>query len=441
MRSWRRGQAVQLQVWVNPQGEEPMSEAKPYEISKQLVWEAYQRVKANKGAAGVDGQSLGAFERDLKRNLYKIWNRMSSGCYFPPPVRLVEIPKGDGKLRPLGIPSVSDRIAQMVAKMTFEPMVEPVFHRDSYGYRPHKSALNAVDAARKRCWQMDWVIDLDIRDFFGSIDHELMMKAVKRHTDLKWIHLYMERWLKAPLQLADRTLKERSAGTPQGGVISPVISNLFMHYAFDAWMGRTFPTVPFERYADDALIHCTTQAQAEHVLETLRIRLQECGLELHPVKTKIVYCKDANRKGDFELQKFDFLGFTFRPRLAKNQKRGVFFVCFLPAMSDKAAKTVRQTIRAWKLAGKWNRHSLEDLAKFVNPFAVGWMNYYGRFYRSECHRALRHLNEALVKWVMWKFLRFRRREIAAAHYLGCIAARDEKLFAHWRFGLKPATGR
>jgi group II intron reverse transcriptase/maturase len=223
-----------------------------------IVVEAFRRVKANRGAAGVDGQSLAAFEKDLKGNLYRIWNRMSSGSYMPPPVRLVEIPKADGKKRPLGIPTVADRVAQMVAKLTFEPLVEPIFHQDSYGYRPGKSALDAVGRARTRCFHMDWVIDLDIRDFFGSLDHELMMKAVKHHTDLKWLHLYMERWLKAPLQLEEGSLKERLTGTPQGGVISPVLANLFMHYAFDAWMAREFPRVPFERYADDVVIHCVS---------------------------------------------------------------------------------------------------------------------------------------------------------------------------------------
>src|ERR1035438_6801245 len=254
MRVERRGRTVQRQMSVNPKGEEPMPEAKPYRISKELVVEAFRRVKVNHGAAGVDGQSLAAFEKDLKGNLYKIWNRMSSGSYIPPPVRLVEIPKGEGKMRPLGIPTVADRIAQMVAKLTLEPIVEPKFHRDSYGYWPGKSALDALGVARERCWRMDWVIDLDIRDFFGSLDHGLMMKALKHHTDLRWIHLYVERWLKAPLQLADGTLKERTSGTPQGGVISPVLANLFMHHAFDQWMARTFSNIPFERYADDVLI-------------------------------------------------------------------------------------------------------------------------------------------------------------------------------------------
>lgn len=334
-----------------------MTETKPFSISKHDVWNAYKLVKANRGAAGVDGQSLSAFEKDLKGNLYKIWNRMSSGSYVAPPVRLVEIPKGDGRMRPLGIPTVGDRIAQTVAKMVLEPMVEPQFHPDSYGYRPGKSALDAVAAARQRCWRMDWVIDLDISAFFDNLRHDLVMKAVAHHTDLKWLHLYVERWLKAPLQLKDGTLKDRTAGTPQGGVVSPLLANLFMHYAFDDWLKRHYPDVPFERYADDALIHCRSKAQAEQLLGAVRERLRQCGLELHPTKTKLVYCKDDDRRGTFEPHCFDFLGYTFQPRRAKN-RHGKFFVSFLPAISNKAAKAVRQTIRDWRLAYSRNNQTL-----------------------------------------------------------------------------------
>lgn len=417
-----------------------MSEAKPFSIAKQVVWEAYERVKANRGAAGVDGQSLATFEKDLKGNLYKIWNRMSSGSYVPPPVRLVEIPKGDGKMRPLGIPTVADRIAQMVAKLTLEPMVEPKFHRDSYGYRPGKSALDAVGVARKRCWKNNWVIDLDIRDFFGSLDHSLMMKALKHHTDLKWLLLYVERWLKAPLQLADGTLKERGSGTPQGGVISPVLANLFMHHAFDQWMVRTFSAVPFERYADDVLIHCLSRAQADRVLEAVRRRLKECGLELHPEKTKVVYCKDDDRRGTFEPHSFDFLGYSFRPRLVK-RKDGKLFVGFLPAMSPKAAKSVRDTIRSWNLAKGWNTYSLEAVAKFVNPAIRGWANYYGRFNRWECLRVLNHLNLVLAIWAKRRYKRFKGSWQKAFEWLVRVAKRDESLFVLWTLGARPTVGR
>jgi RNA-directed DNA polymerase len=418
-----------------------MVEAKPFSISKHLVVKAYRLVKANRGAAGVDGESLRTFEKDLKGNLYKVWNRMSSGSYFPPPVRLVEIPKGEGRTRPLGIPTVADRIAQMVAKLTFEPEVEPVFHPDSYGYRPGKSALDAVGAARQRCFRMDWVIDLDIRDFFGSLDHGLLMKAVKHHTDLKWIHLYVERWLKAPVQRADGTLEDRTAGTPQGGVISPLLANLFMHYAFDEWMRRTFPSVPFERYADDAVIHCVSLDQARHVLEAVRRRLGECELELHPEKTRIVYCKDDRRRGKFGEHEFDFLGYTFRPRRAQGPRRKTF-VGFLPAMSDKAAKKIRATIRSWHLATRGNSRSLDELARLINPIVRGWVAYYGRFYRSRCLDVLgRSLTFALVKWAMRKYKRFRGRWVRASRWLGRVAARDGALLTHWRFGARPAAGR
>lgn len=416
-----------------------MPEAKPYNIPKQLVWKAYQRVKVNRGAAGVDGETLAAFEKDLKGNLYKIWNRMSSGSYIPPPVRLVEIPKDNGSKRPLGIPTVADRVAQTVVKMVFEPQVEPVFHEDSYAYRPGRSALDAVGVARKRCWAADWVIDLDIKAFFDSIPHDLVERAVAHHTDLQWVRLYVARWLRAPVQRPDGTRQERTKGTPQGGVISPLLANLFLHYAFDLWMQRSFRGVRFERYADDVIVHCGSERQARAVLDAIRGRFKQCGMELHPTKTRIVYCKDDDRRGECEHIKFDFLGYTFQPRRAKNH-RGKFFVSFLPAMSTKAAKAIRTTIRDWRMASTRNNQRLEDLARLVNPSVRGWMNYYGRFYRSKCVQVLRHLNEALAAWARRKYKRFRRRERASMHWLGCIARRDAKLFVLWQLGVKPEAG-
>jgi RNA-directed DNA polymerase len=416
-----------------------MPEAKPYDIPKQLVWAAYQRVKANRGAAGVDGESLAMFEKDLKGNLYKVWNRMSSGSYFPPPVRLVEIPKDNGGTRPLGIPTVGDRVAQTVVKMVLEPAVEPVFHTDSYGYRPGRSALDAVAMARTRCWRADWVIDLDIKGFFDALVHELVERAVAHHTDSPWVRLYIARWLRAPVQRPDGTLEQRTRGTPQGGVASPLLANLFLHYAFDHWMRRIFPSVPFERYADDAIVHCRSERQARMVLEAIRRRFEQCGLELHPTKTRIVYCKDDDRRGEHEHVAFDFLGYTFQPRRAKN-RRGKFFVSFLPAMSTKAAKTVRETIRAWRMASTRNNQRLEDLARLVNPAVRGWMNYYGRFYRSKCVQVLRHLNEALAVWARRKYKRLRRRERASMHWLGRIAQREPNLFVLWQLGVRPEAG-
>jgi len=417
-----------------------VAEAKPYDIPKQIVLEAYKRVKAKRGAAGVDGETLAAFEKDLKGNLYKIWNRMSSGSYMPPPVRQVEIPKANGGVRPLGIPTVADRVAQTVVKMVLEPDVEPRFHPDSYGYRPGKSAHDAVQTARQRCWRADWVIDLDIKGFFENLDHDLMMRAVAHHTDKAWVRLYISRWLRASVQMPDGTLAERRKGTPQGGVISPLLANLFMHYAFDLWMQRHFPAVQFERYADDVLVHAVSEEQAVTVLAAIRARLAECKLELHPVKTRIVYCQDSDRRAGHDSVSFDFLGFTFQPRRAKN-RWGRYFVSFLPAISSRAAKAVRQTIRGWQLAYSRNNQELEDLARLVDPVVRGWMNYYGRFYRSKCIQVLRHLNDALVAWACQKYKRFRCRERAATHWLGRIAQRQPNLFALWQLGVTPAAGR
>lgn len=301
-----------------------MTEAKPYQISKPMVWEAYRRVKANGGAAGVDAQSVEDFEVHLGDNLYKLWNRMSSGSYSPPPVRLCDIPKGDGKKRTLGIPTVSDRIAQTVGKLYLEPKVEPLFHPDSYGYRPGKSAKEAIGAARQRCWKYNWVIDVDIKGFFDNIDHELMLAIVRKHTAEKWLLLYIERWLKAPAEDQQGRVSERRKGTPQGGVISPLLANLFLHEAFDKWMEEQFPSLAFERYADDVCVHCYTEKQAKYVLACMRSRLAHYRLELHPEKTKIVYCKDGNRTEEHEHTLFVFLGYEFRSRQCKSGK-GQFF--------------------------------------------------------------------------------------------------------------------
>ena len=308
---------------------EPKQQDKPFQISKWKVWEAFERVKANKGAAGVDDQSIAEFEADRDRNLYKIWNRMSSGSYFPPPVKAVEIAKAGGKgVRVLGVPTVADRVAQSVAKLYLEPKVEPVFHPDSYGYRPGRSALDAVAACRQRCWRADWVVDLDIRAFFDTVPWDLIVKAVEAVCDTPWVLLYVKRWLAAPLQSPDGSLVERDKGTPQGSAVSPILANLFMHFAFDSWMARKFPGCPFERYADDAVVHCVSRRQAEHVLAAIAGRMSEVGLRLHPDKTRIIYCKDGRRRGDHEHTSFTFLGFTFRPRRAKDGRDGSFFVGF-----------------------------------------------------------------------------------------------------------------
>jgi RNA-directed DNA polymerase len=414
---------------------ESKSQVKPFDIPKSMVWEAYQRVKANKGAAGVDGQSVEQFEQDLKNNLYRLWNRMSSGSYFPPPVKAVEIPKASGGARILGVPTVADRIAQTVVAMYLERLVEPVFHPDSYGYRPGRSALDAVAACRERCWRNDWVIDLDVRAFFDSVDHSLMLKAVARHTDAKWVLLYVARWLKAPMRQADGTLAARDRGTPQGSAVSPVLANLYLHYAFDMWLAREHPAVAFERYCDDAVIHCSSQEQAVMVRDALAARLAEAGLELHPDKTRVVYCKDADRRGDHEVTSFTFLGYTFRPRLARN-RWGKHFVSFLPAVSKDAVKAMSREIRSWHIARRSDK-SLTDLALMFNSIVQGWINYYGRFYKSMLYPLLRRINEHLVRWACRKYKRLRRRERRAKELLARAAQRYPGLFAHWRFGLKP----
>ena len=414
---------------------ESRSQGKPFEIPKQMVWEAYQRVKANKGAAGVDGQSVEQFEQDLKNNLYRLWNRMSSGSYFPPPVKAVEIPKASGGVRILGVPTVADRIAQTVVAMYLERLVEPIFHPDSYGYRPGRSALDAVARCRERCWRNDWVIDLDVRAFFDSVDHSLMLKAVQRHTDAKWVLLYVARWLKAPMRHTDGTLAARDRGTPQGSAVSPVLANLYLHYAFDMWLAREYPGVAFERYCDDAVIHCGSQAQAVKVRDALAARLAGVGLELHPGKTRIVYCKDADRRGDHEVTSFTFLGYTFRPRLAKN-KWGKHFVSFLPAVSKDAVKAMGREMRSWHIARRSDK-SLTELAQMFNSIVQGWINYYGRFYKSMLYPLLRRINEHLVRWACRKYKRLRRREKRARELLAGASQRYPGLFAHWRFGLKP----
>lgn len=407
-----------------------MKGTKSFEISKRRVFEAYKRIKANKGGAGVDGESLEQFEEELSSNLYKLWNRLASGSYFPPPVRRVEIPKGDGGMRPLGIPTVGDRIAQLVVKEALEPELEPHFHEDSYGYRPGTSAHAALAQTRKRCWRYDWVLDLDIKGFFDNIDHELLMRAVRKHTDSKWIQLYVDRWLKAPVQLQDGSLQQRPKGTPQGGVMSPLLANLFLHYAFDLWMKRQSPNIPFERYADDAICHCQSERQAQWLKVRLEVRFAEVGLKLHPQKTKIVYCKDEDRRENYPNESFDYLGYTFRPRRSKN-RWGKYFINFSPAVSNKAAKAIRDEAKSWRWHLRSDK-SLDDIARMFNPIIRGWITYYGRFYKSALYPTLRCLDRRLVQWARRKFKRLKRHRRRAEQWLRRVARRQPGLFAHWK---------
>jgi RNA-directed DNA polymerase len=407
-----------------------LNETKPFTISKHLVMEAFELVKANAGAAGVDKQSIADFEKELKDNLYKLWNRLSSGSYFPSPVKAVPIPKKSGGERILGVPTVADRVAQMVVKLMFEPCVEPYFLPDSYGYRPNKSALDAVGITRQRCWRYDWLLEYDIRGLFDNLDHQLLMKAVRHHTDNKSILLYIERWLKTPMQLPDGSLQEKTKGVMQGGVISPVLSNLFLHYVFDAWMKRNHPTIPWCRYADDALAHCETEEEAQQLLAELIKRFGECGLELHPDKTKIVYCKDDNRSGNYPETKFDFLGYSFRRREAKNKRNNKLFLSFNAAVSSGAMKSMRAKTRQMGFSTRTDK-SLEDIAKECNPILRGWINYYGQYTPSALQPVFRHFNKSLVKWAMRKFKKLKGHKTKAILFMEEISKRQPQLFAHW----------
>ena len=377
----------------------------------------------------MDEQSIEAFDQDLKNNLFKLWNRLSSGSYFPPPVKRVAIKKRDGGARLLGIPTVSDRIAQGVIKMYLEPELERHFHKDSYGYRPGKSALEAVGVARQRCWRYDWALDLDIQAFFDTIPHDLLLRAVRKHTDCRWVLLYVERWLIAPVQREDGTLEPRTQGTPQGAVISPLLANLFLHYAFDRWMVQHHPGIPFERFADDAVCHCRSESQARGLWADLQRRLAECGLTLHPGKTQIVYCKDHVRRSHYPKHRFDFLGYTFRPRLSMN-RWGKTFVNFSPGISNPAATAIRQTIRDWQLDCCIDKR-IDDLARMFNPMIRGWITYYGRYYKSALSPTLMHLDLCLASWAMSKYRRLRKHRRRARHWIREVRLRDPELFAHW----------
>jgi len=430
----RRGRADQGDLEANPAGEEPTEDPKPkvksFEIPKRLVYRAWEKVRANNGAPGVDAVSIGLFQEHEADNLYKLWNRMRSGSYFPGPVRGVEIPKDHGMgVRLLGVPNTADRVAQTAAAMLLEERLEPIFHPDSYGYRPGRSAHDALARTRQRCWTQDWVLDLDVRAFFDGVSHDLLLNAVAHHTDERWVLLYIERWLKAPMLMPDGTLVAREKGTPQGSPISPLLANLFMHYAFDRWVTREFPGCPFERYADDVVVHCDTEEQARQLRAAIAERFGPLGLELHPEKTKIVYCKDASRRGNHEHTSFDFLGYTFRRRLAHG-KRG-FFMNFSPAMSAKAKKAKGQQMRAWHLNRRVGT-DLSGLAEDINPQVRGWINYYGAFYRTELYSLLRRIDWHLVRWATRKFKRLRGRPAAAWAWLAEVHQRQPKLFAHWQ---------
>lgn len=408
---------------------EPKSQGKSHVIPKSLVWRAWLRVRSRGGAAGADGVTIPQFEENVQDNLYKLWNRMSSGSYFPGPVRAVEIPKKGGT-RVLGIPNVVDRIAQTVAVLVLEPNAEQVFHDDSFGYRPGRSPEDAVGLCRKRCFKKDWVVDLDVKAFFDSVPWDLMLKAVACHTDQKWVMLYVERWLKAPMLMPGGALATRVKGTPQGGPISPLIANIFLHYGFDLWMTRTFPGVQFERFADDAVVHCVSERQARYVRDAISRRLVEIGLELHPDKTRIVYCKDSRRRREYELVSFTFCGFTFRPREAFDRQGMRAFTGFLPAVAPGKLTDMSRKAAAWRLHRR-TTSTLDDLAKDVNPVLRGWLNYFTAFYSSAVIPICERMDRHLMRWARRKYKRLERSEKRARTWLKGVRKRSPDLFAHW----------
>jgi len=411
--------------------DEVKAPVKPFDISKAEVWRAWEKVRGNQGAAGVDGVSVEAFEERVHDNVYLIWNRMASGTYFPPAVRAVPIPKSNGGTRILGVPTVGDRVAQTVVAEHVMAVAEPVFHRDSYGYRPKRSALDAVAVCRTRCWEYDWVIEFDIAKFFDSVPWDKIVACVQAHTEARWVVLYVRRWLAAGLQMPDGSVTERDLGTPQGSAVSPVLANLFLHHAFDVWMDREFPACPFERYADDGVIHCRSLEQAQQVLAALEARMAEVGLRLHPDKTQIVYCGDGNRRGGgpgsrWPHTQFTFLGFTFRPRKAVG-KDGVYFTGFLPAISVQALKRLSRVVHDWHLHRK-TTYDRTMLAKVINPVLAGWMAYYGRFYRSALYALFYRVNTYLLRWIRKKY-RVGMKE--AVRRLAQGFEKWPKLYKHW----------
>jgi RNA-directed DNA polymerase len=411
------------------------NETKSVPISRTMVWEAYKKVKANKGAGGVDKISMAEFEANRTPHLYKLWNRLASGSYFPPPVKEAEIAKKNGETRKLGIPTIADRVGQMVVKEYLEPRFECIFSPSSYGYRPNKDAHQALESVRVNCRKHDWVIDLDIKGFFDNIDHDKLMQAIDKHVPEKWVKMYIKRWLSMPVLLKTGVLRENQGkGTPQGGVISPLLANLFLHYAFDKWLKKTNNTLVFARYADDAIIHCKSKTQAEWLLKAISGRMQDCGLELHKDKTKLVYCKDYRRQGDYPQVKFDFLGYSFQPRTAKSAKDGKLFLGYDCAISISSKKRLIARLKELDIPNLTFK-SIVGVAQYLNPYIRGWVNYYGKFRGYEMNQVFQNLRRRLVFWARKRYKRYKTSINRAYDWLERIRKQFPYLFYHWQIGL------
>lgn len=410
------------------------NETKSLPISKEQVWLAYKKVRSNQGSAGIDQISMEEFDAKRSKHLYKLWNRMASGSYFPPPVKEVEIPKKDGKMRKLGIPTISDRVAQTVVKEYLEPRFEKLFSETSYGYRPGKNAHQALEAVRQNCRKHDWVIDLDIKGFFDNIDHDKLMLAVEKHVNEKWCLIYIRRWLQMPVQTKNEELiQKQGKGTPQGGVISPLLANLFLHYTMDKWLEKSHPSVKYVRYADDAILHCRSKQQAEYVLRNLNKRMGACGLELHPEKTKLVYCKDYRRQESHSTVKFDFLGFSFQPRTTMSKKTGKLFLGFDCAISISSKKRIAEKMKELDIPHLTHR-SIVGVAQFLEPYIRGWVNYYGRFRLSSLNPVFQLLRKRLVMWVRKRYKRYKTSLNKAYTWLNRVKEQYPTLFYQWRLG-------
>ena len=410
------------------------NETKSVPVSKEQVWLAYKKVRSNQGSAGIDQVSMEEFDADRSKHLYKLWNRMSSGSYFPPPVKEVVIPKKDGKVRKLGVPTISDRVAQMVVKDYLEPRFEKIFSPHSYGYRPGKNAHQALSAVRENIRVLDWVIDLDIKGFFDNIDHTKLMLAIEKHVSEKWCLMYIKRWLTTPVQTKTGELVQKQGkGTPQGGVLSPLLANLFLHYTMDKWLEQTHPAVKYVRYADDAILHCKSKVQADYVLDNLNNRMMQCGLELHPDKTKLVYCKDYRRQGEHEHVKFDFLGYSFQPRTTKSKKTGELFLGYDCAISISSKKRIAEKMRELDIEHLTHR-SIVGVAQYLDPFIRGWANYYGRFRLWEMNSIFQLLRRRLVKWARKRYKRYKTSLNKAYAWLERVKDQYPTLFYQWRLG-------